>query len=587
MKKLLTKKSELLEALLTFRKIFVSVGVFSFFINLLMLAPSIYMLQVYDRVLSARNDMTLLMLTLLVLGLYVLMSGLEFVRSMVLVRLSAKLDMLLNKRVFTAMFEANLRNPGTGASQSLSDLTNVRQFLTGNGLFAFFDAPWMPIYLVVIFLFHPWLGLIALLGALSLFGLAYLNERSTRMLLSGASGEASASNSIASNNLRNAEVIEAMGMLPAITRRWFGRQEKFLAMQGEASRRAGTIGAVTRFVRISLQSLILGAGALLVIDGYATGGIMIASSVLLGRCLGPVELAIGSWKQLISARTSYERLESLLEQYPQRESGMSLPKPVGRINVEGLFAGPPGVQISTIKNVNFALEPGNVLVVIGPSASGKSTLARLLVGVWHPQAGKVRLDGADISRWNKDELGPHIGYLPQDIELFEGTIAENIARFGELDSNQVIAAAKMAGVHEMILRFPMGYDTPIGVGGNILSGGQKQRIGLARALYGDPTLVVLDEPNSNLDDVGEAALVSAVVALKGAGKTVVLITHRTSIIGVADKLLLLVDGAAQMFGPRDAVLAQMQSKSGRPVASLAGRGTASGAGASTENGSNA
>lgn len=554
MKKLHIPRTELSEALLSFRRIFWVAGVFSFFINLLYLVPSIYMLQVYDRVLTSRNVFTLLMLTLIMVGMYVLMSLVELARSKVLVRVGAALDMKLSSRIFTATFEANLRQAGGNPSQALHDLTSVRQFLTGNGLFAFFDAPWAPIYLVVIFLLHPLLGALSLVGAIMLFGLAYVTEMATRKPLAEANKAAIAAGNFANANLRNAEVIHAMGMLPSIRQRWFHHQQKVLSLQNEASDRAGLINAVTKFIRLTLQSGILGAGALLAIEGTITPGAMIAASILMGRALAPVELAIGTWRSLISTRAAYHRLDELLRTFPERPVGMSLPKPSGHIALENVVAGAPGGGVAILKGISLNINAGDVVGVIGPSASGKSTLARLLVGVWPTQAGKVRLDGMDVYLWDKDELGPSIGYLPQDIELFDGTIAENIARFGEIDSEKVIAAAQKAGVHEMILRMPRGYDTPIGEGGGVLSGGQKQRIGLARALYGDPAVVVLDEPNSNLDDAGEAALVRAVQELKQQRRTIILITHRTSILNVVDKLLLLREGVPQLYGPRDEVL---------------------------------
>ena len=547
-------RSELAAALWSLRRIFLIAGGFSFVINMLLLVPALYMLQIYDRVLSSRNESTLLMLTLLAVGLYALMAGLEWVRSRLLVRAGSMLDAQMNARVFTAAFEANLRGAGANAGQAMNDLTNVRQFVTSNGLFAFFDAPWFPIYLAIIFLLHPMLGLVSVAGAVLLVVLALANQWATRGPLAQANTAAIQSSNDATNNLRNAEVIEAMGMLTNLRRRWYEKYQNVIALQGVASDRAGTITAVTKFVRISLQSLVLGLGALLAIDGIVTPGGMIMASILMGRALSPVELLIGTWRQFISARSSYERMEKLLKEFPAREQGMALPAPRGHLAVENVMTAAPGTQLAILKGVSFALEPGEVLGVIGPTASGKSTLARLLVGVWPALAGKVRLDGADVYPWNKEQLGDYIGYLPQDVELFGGTIAENVARFGEIDSDKVIEAARQAGVHEMILRFPKGYDTPIGTGGSFLSGGQRQRIALARALYGGPPFIVLDEPNSNLDDVGEAALVQAVLAQKAAGRTLIVITHRTSILSAVDKLLLLRDGAVQAFGPRQQVL---------------------------------
>ncbi|MEW6759544.1 MAG: type I secretion system permease/ATPase [Pseudomonadota bacterium] len=556
--KLLNKKNEIEQALLAFKSTFWTVGTFSAITNLLMLVPSLYMLQVYDRVLASRNELTLVMLTVLMLGAYLLMVGLELVRSYVLVRVGAQFDLKLNKRVYTAAFEQNLKQAGANAGQSLSDLTTLRQFLTGNALFAFFDAPWFPIYLIVIFFFEPALGWFALGGTLVLVVLAIVNERITKAPLSEANGMAIAANTMATNNLRNAEVIESMGMLPNLIQRWFKTHGKFLQLQAEASEKAAKIASATKFVQVSLQSLVLGFGALLVLENKMTPGMMIAASILVGRALAPVQQVIGVWKSWSSTRSAFERLTRLLEANPAREAGMELPKPTGALSVEAVTAGPPGSKVPVIKGLSFAIQPGDVLGVIGPSGSGKSTLARLLVGVWPAVMGKVRLDGADIYHWNKGELGPHMGYLPQDIELFSGTIAENIARFGDVDSEKVVTAAKRAGVHDMILHMPEGYDTKLGDGGAGLSGGQKQRIGLARAMYDDPAVIVLDEPNSNLDDIGEQALVQAVLDLRQRGKTIVLITHRTTVLGVTSKLLLMRDGTAQAFGPTKDVMAALQ-----------------------------
>ncbi len=553
-------KNEISEALLSFKSTFRTIGVFSAIINLLMLVPSLYMLQVYDRVLTSRNEITLLMLTLIMLGAYLFMSALEFVRSFVLIRVGARLDMRLNKRVYTAAFEQSLKRGGGNAGQALQDLTNIRQFLTGNALFAFFDAPWFPIYLLVIFMFNAWLGVFSLAGTAILVVLAFVNEKVSHQPLTEANTMAIASTTLATNNLRNAEVIEAMGMLPNLLGRWYKLHGRFLHLQAEASEKAGIVGAITKFISTSLQSLVLGVGALLAVEGQITPGMMIAGSILMGKAMGPVQMLISVWKNFSNTRSAYERLVKLLQENPPRQPGMALPKPLGAVSVEAVTAGPPGSPAPVIKGLSFAIAAGDVLGVIGPSGSGKSTLARLLVGVWPAAMGKLRLDGADIFQWNKDELGPHIGYLPQDIELFGGSVSENIARFGEIDPEKVILAAKRAGVHEMILHLPKGYDTLLGDGGAGLSGGQKQRLGLARTMYGDPSLIVLDEPNSNLDDVGEQALVQAVNDLRQRGKTIVLISHRPGIIGITNKLLLLRDGVGQLFGPTDQVLAALNQQ---------------------------
>lgn len=556
--KFFDSKNEIGLALRGFKSTFITVGVFSAITNLLALTPSLYMLQVYDRVLASRNEFTLLMLTVMMLGAYVLMSSLEMMRSFVLVRVGAKFDMLLNKRVYTAAFEQNLKKAGGNAGQALGDLTNLRQFLTGNAVFAFFDAPWFPIYLAVIFYFDVWLGVFALCGTIILVVLAVINERVTRGPLGEANTMSIASGNLATNNLRNAEVIESMGMLPNLMRRWFKLHSRFLNLQAEASQKAGVIGAITKFFQTSLTSLVLGLGALLAIEGHITPGMMIAASILIGRALAPVQQVIAVWKTWSTTRSAFDRLSKMLNDNPERNVGMELPKPQGMVTVESVTAAPPGATQAVLRGLSFAIAPGDALGVIGPSGSGKSTLARLLVGVWPAAGGKVRLDGADIYHWNKAELGPNVGYLPQDIELFGGTVSDNIARFGEVDAEKVVEAAKRAGVHDMILHLPKGYDTPLGDGGAGLSGGQKQRLGLARAMYGDPALLVLDEPNSNLDDVGEQALVQAVLDMRRRGKTVVLITHRTSIIGATNKLLMLRDGVAQAFGPTDQVLAALQ-----------------------------
>jgi ATP-binding cassette subfamily C exporter for protease/lipase len=551
-------RSELAETLFRLRRTFYALAVFSGVINLLMLTPAIYMLQVYDRALVSSNATTLLMLTLLTVGLYVLLALLEVVRSSVLIRVGNRLDMMLNQRVFSAAFERNLRRAGGNPAQALQDLSQVRQFLTGSGLFAFFDAPWTPIYLLVIALIHPLLGIVTLIGSLLLVSLAWLTEVSTRKPLTEANQAALASGSFANNSLRNAEVIEAMGMLPALRQRWFGNHLRILDLQTLASDRAAYINGLTRFVRITLQSLILGGGAWLAIQGEITPGMMIACSILSGRALAPVEQVIATWKQLLSSRAAWKRLSALLQEFPARPPAMPLPRPSGRLSVEGAFACAPGSSLPILRGVTFSLAPGEALGVIGPSASGKSTLARLLVGIWPVQAGKVRLDGADVFQWNKEELGPWLGYLPQDVEIFEGSIAENIARFSPLDGDAVIQAARQAGVHDMILRLPQGYDTHLSADGGSLSGGQKQRIALARALYGDPALIVLDEPNSSLDDVGEMALIHALGDLKRHGKTLVLISHRPTVLNIVDKLLVLREGTVHMFGSRDEVLAALR-----------------------------
>ncbi|APE30132.1 peptidase [Halomonas aestuarii] len=565
--------TDLQHALGTCRGAFASVGFFSLFVNLLMLVPAIYMLQVYDRVLSTRSSETLLMLTLVVVFLFTVMGLLELVRSRILVRIGNRLDLLLNERIFRSMFRRSLLSEGTPSSQPIDDLSTLRQFLAGNGLLAFFDAPWVPVYLGVLFLFHPWLGIFATTAALVLLALALVGEKVTKPLLSSAQREQIKARELATSNLRNAEVSHAMGMLPGIMGRWSRRRHHFLAEQSRANDRGEALGSVSRTLRLLAQSLILGLGAWLVLRAEMTPGMLIAGAIIMGRALAPIDRLIGTWKGFVSARGAYGRLDELLTKIPAEENGMSLPPPKGDVRVEDVSAAPPGGQVPTLRGIQLAVPAGQHVGIIGPSAAGKSTLARVLLGIWPPLTGTARLDGADINLWNREEVGPFIGYLPQDIELFEGTIAENIARFGEVDSDKVVAAARKAGVHEMVLSMPGGYDTPIGAGGVGLSGGQRQRIALARALYGDPVLVVLDEPNASLDDRGEHALRAAMVALKREGVTLFVISHRVSVLKGMDTLLLMRDGQIHMSGPRDEVMAHLASQSApRKVAGQAARG---------------
>ncbi|MFT4192794.1 MAG: type I secretion system permease/ATPase, partial [Comamonas sp.] len=555
------------QALGALRRAFGTVGVFSAVVNLLMLVPAVYMLQVYDRVLPSRNGATLLMLTLMMLGLYAFLALLDYARARLAIRLGSQLDMALNTRVFGATFETNLRGGALPASQPLGDLATLRQFLTGQTLFAFFDAPWFPVYLAVIFLFHPWLGLLALAGALLLLALSWLNERLSGPPLAEAGRTAIESGRQATASLRNAEAIAAMGMLATLRRRWLALHLRFLGAQQHASEQAAGVAAATRFVRLSLQSLVLGAGALLAIEGEITPGMMIAASILMSRVLAPIEQVIAVWKQWKTARQAWQRLDLLLAAGGQSAPGMALPRPLGRLAAENVSAAAPGPAgkpgRTVLARLNFALAPGRTLAVLGASGTGKSTLARLLVGVAAPQSGRVRLDGADLHAWNKDELGPALGYLPQDVALFAGSVAANIARGGEPDAAQVVAAARAAGVHDMVLQLPQGYDTELGENGAGLSGGQRQRVGLARALYGEPALVVLDEPDAHLDEAGQAALARAIQGLKARGATVVVITHRHGLLGLADDLLLLRPGQPAAFGPRDAMLKTLREQAGK------------------------
>ncbi|KON82322.2 type I secretion system permease/ATPase [Azoarcus sp. PA01] len=559
-------RSELAATLYAFRREFLIVGLFSMVANVLMLAPTLYMLQVYDRVLVSRSELTLLVVSLITLFFFAVMAFAEWSRSRLLVRAGVRLDALLSTRVFNASFEANLSQSGAPAQRAFNDLTEVRQFLTGNGIFAFFDAPWTPIYIGVLFFLHPFLGWVSIGFALVQAALAWLGHRRTIAPAEDVSKAALDVNLYLQSKLRNAEVVESMGMLGGLRQRWAQRHAEYMARHGAAQGLTHRITAFSKWVRYCQQSLALAAGALLVIDGQLTPGGMIAANVLMTRALAPIDQMVSVWRSLIGARGAFLRLETLLRAHPERDPALSRVPPTGAVVLRDVVARAPGRADPILKGISLAAGPGTVTVVLGPSGSGKSTLARVLMGIWPEAAGEVLLDGQPLDGWSRAELGPHLGYLPQDIELFEGTIAENIARFAEIDSNKVIGAACSAGLHDMILRFPKGYDTPMGEAGGLLSGGQRQRVGLARAIYGDPALVVLDEPNANLDDVGEAALMRAVRELKNKGRTVFLITHRPGAIAVADQLLILRDGRIEHQGPRDAVLAQLRAHAGQAAA---------------------
>ncbi len=556
------KRTELALAIGKCRSALVGAGIFSFFINVLMLVSPIYMLQIYDRVLSSRNETTLIVLTIICGALLAVNSALEVMRSRVLVRVGGRIDEIMNRRIFDAIFELAIRRPGAASSQSLRDLDTVREFLTGQGLFAFFDAPWTPIYFITVFLIHPMLGWVAVVGGIVIFALAVVNELATRKTLGDATTSSLGASRFVDGSLRNVEALQAMGMVGSVYDRWKQRRARTLQLQAAASDRAGLITALSKFVRVFLQMAILGGGAYLVLQNETTAGLMIAASILMGRALAPIEMAVATWKQFLATRTAYARLNELLAAIPAAEEHMPLPAPKGELFVDSVIVAPPGAPAPVLRGVGFRVAAGDVVGVIGPSAAGKSTLARVLVGVWPVQAGKVRIDGADINTWDRVLLGPHIGYLPQDVELFEGTIAENIARFGDVDPQATVEAAKRAGVHELILKLPKGYDTQVGPGGQALSGGQRQRIGLARAMYGDPVLLVLDEPNSNLDTEGEEALARAMAQLKERRQTALVITHRLNILASVDYIMVLNQGQIEQFGPRDQILA----KFARPAA---------------------
>ena len=555
-----TPPSELSLALDTIRPAIVRAVVFSMIISLMALAPTVYMLEVYDRVVNSRSGMTLAMLTLMIVGAYAVMEILEKVRGSLLRAAGVALDEKLSKRVYDAMFQGFLKRQVGGSMQVLNDLRLIREFLANPALLAVMEAPVALLALALIFAINPILGWSAVVGALAQVGVAWMTEKSTRKPLMEANRSAVGAQQMAESSLRNAHVMESMGMLYAVHARWNKRQAEFLAYQAQASEGAGLWTAMSKLVQQVMGSLLLGLGAWLLLGNALNGGagMMIIGSVLGGRVLAPLAQLVSQWSAVVNVRAAWERLEGLLAQMPAKPKNMSLPAPKGVLTVESLMAGAPGHPVAIVRGVQFGLNPGEVLAVVGPSASGKTTLARLLVGLWPAMSGKVRLDGADIHTWDKAELGPYLGYLPQGVELLEGTLAENIARFGDVDMVQVEAAARLVGLHDLIMALPQGYNSPIGRDGAVLSGGQRQRVGLARALYGKPVFVVLDEPNSSLDEAGDAALANAIASLKQLGTTFVVMTHRTSVLGVADKMLLMRDGAQQAFGPRDEVLAALQ-----------------------------
>lgn len=552
-----TPKTRLERAIAHARSIFLVVGFFSLFINLLMLTGPLYMLQVYDRVLTSGSMDTLIALTILALGLLMSQAFLEYVRSRILIRFGNRLDEQINAPLMNVVVAHNKGKEDVSAAQSLRDLESYKTFLTGRGLTTIFDAPWTPLFLAVIFLMHPLLGIVATGGALILILLTGIGEIVTRARYREARANSLIAERFADASLRNAEAIEAMGMMPAILERWSKYHNASQFNMSHAGHRSAAITAMAKFFRPSLQVAMLGFGAWLVLRGEITAGVMVAASIIMGRALAPVEGLISQWRQFGNVKATYRRLNELLAVLRQDDKNLPLPRPKGDLAVESLVAVPPGQKKAVIQNVNFKIDAGDVLGIIGPSAAGKSSLARLLVGAWHPVSGQVRLDGANVAKWQPNDRGPFIGYLPQDVELFEGTVSENIARMDVPDQEKVLAAANEAGAHELILYLADGYDTQIGPGGNVLSAGQRQRIGLARALYGEPSLIVLDEPNANLDQNGEQALRAAIMQVKKAGRTVVMIAHHTNILTVCDKLLVLRNGRVEQFGPKDEIVANL------------------------------
>lgn len=573
------------DAIATIRRGFVPVIVFSFFINLLMLTVPLYMLQVFDRVLASRNIDTLIVLTIIAVVSLLTLAALEAVRTYVMVGLSGWMSRRLGGSILGSSVTGALDQTNDPSVRGLRDLEMLRAFLTGPAVFAILDAPWVPIFLAVIFLIHPMLGWASTGGAIVLFGLALLNELATREPLSMANAQSQKSTHRAEAAVRNADMIAAMGVLPNLTRRWDQDNAKAIAYQALASRRAGGITAVAKFCRFVVQLAVLGLGAFLAVQQEITPGAMIAASIIMGRALAPVEQAIGAWKGMVSARDAYDRVNVLVD--AERSVGtIELPPPKGRLTVENVTFGVPKRTEPIIRGVSFTLEPGEALGLIGPSAAGKTTLARLIVGTWRPTSGHIRLDGVDMTAWRDVDRQAYIGYLPQDVELLAGTVRDNIARMGDAEDAQVIDAAQLADVHEMILGLDNGYESEIGEAGGVLSGGQRQRIALARALFGTPALLVLDEPNSSLDRVGEQALLDTIDEMRRRGATIVVIAHRPSMLEHVDKILVLRDGRVDLYGTRDEVMSKLtgaqppdegETEKVGQVRALRGQGTANAA----------
>lgn len=550
-------KSTILKSLPQFKHVLF----FSAIINVLMLAPTGYMLQVYGRVVNSRNHETLLMLTILVIGLYALLEVLDWVRVRMMQEAAVKLDEFLKEKVFYAVFSGRKERSSLPVHRAFEDLRVLREALPSPGLIAIIDAPLALLTLIILFWIHPRIGLFALFSVMIQFTIAWFNQRRMHGPLELAGVSNAMAHQYATSAVKNAEVVASMSMLGGVESRWSNYQQKYLLEQGSASDTAGTFAALSKMTQTLQGSLILGVGCWLALEGHisADGALIIGGSILLGRVMAPLVAIIGQWRQLLTVYQSYGRLSDLLENHTTKEAGMKLPTPIGHLKLEGVVVTPPGIEVPIIRGISFALEPGKVLAVLGPSASGKTTLARVIVGAWPTTSGKVRLDGADIAHWDKRDLGPHIGYLSQNIELFDGTIAENIARFGEINMEALIHASKWVGLDNIISNMPDGYETQVGFDGAFLSGGMRQRIGLARAIYNTPRLIVLDEPNSSLDEAGEAALMVTLQLLKQAGSSVVIVSHRPSILPAVDNMLILVDGQIKAYGPKDEVMAAMAS----------------------------
>ncbi|PAQ11047.1 type I secretion system permease/ATPase [Mesorhizobium temperatum] len=565
-------RTTLAAVLASFRRALAGIALMSGVVNVLALTGSFFMLQVYDRVIPGRSVPTLVGLAVFAGTLFVFQGALELIRSRLMVRIGMALDARLSGQVYAALMRLPLRTKLAGDGlQSLRDLDQVRSFMSSAGPTALFDLPWMPLYLAICFLFHFWIGMTALAGVVILFSLTLLAEIRTREPARKANSQAAARNTLAEATRRNVEVLQAMGFGSRIAERWSGINADYLDTNATASDLAGTLGTISKILRMMLQSGILAIGAYLVIHQEATGGIMIASSIMMSRALAPIELAIAHWRGFVTARQAWARLTQLLVLLPETATSVSLPAPKSALSVEGISVTPPGERRMVVQDATFALEKGVGLGIVGPSASGKSSLVRAIAGIWLPVRGTVRLDGATLDQWSPEELGKHVGYLPQDVQLFDGTIAENIARFEpQAPSDKILAAARAAGVHDLVIHLPEGYETRVGEAGSALSAGQRQRVALARALYGDPFLVILDEPNSNLDSEGEAALTVAIQGVRARGGIAIVVAHRPSALASLDQVLVMANGRIQVFGSKNDVLNKVTRPGGVPLKVVSG-----------------
>ncbi len=544
------------------KKTFLFVGLFSLFVNILMLLPAIYMLAVYDIVVPSRSENTLLFITALVVILFGIMALLQIIRGKILVRINNRIDNILNERVVDSMYRFALKHPTKASIQPFNDFQQIKNFLTGQTIFAFFDVPWIPIYLFVLFMFHTYYGTLALIIIFVVIAITLANEYSSKKHLEKANETLIKSNKFLNNTISNMEVIEALGMRRRIYKRWFNIYKNYLSSYKIANDKGIFWSNTTRTFRMLSQSLMLGLGGLLAINLQISSGMIVAGSIVLGRALAPLDLLVSTWRNFSSARLAYKRLNSLLAEFEEEPQRIKLPEPKGSITLREVVVVAPDGKNPILKNINLHINAGEMVALVGPSGAGKSSLVRTILGVWIPINGKVEIDGADINQWDREYLGNYLGYLPQDIELFEGTIAENIARFEDAKDEDIIEAARISGAHEVIVKFPDGYNTYIGPGGITLSGGQRQRVGLARALYKNPKIVILDEPNSNLDDAGERALFNALIELKKRQTTVIVITHKINILELVDKIIVLRDGVIQMYGAKEKILPQLLGKRG-------------------------